>query len=204
MRKWMGRALGIIAWAAASAATFLLALSFVPTLFGFESLIVASGSMGRTLPIGSVALTRAVEAKAISVGDVVSFRHRGESETVTHRVVALEDEVGRVAFTTKGDANSDPDPESVIVSGRIHRVEYVVPLAGQVIRYARTPFGGVALILVPIVGLVIDRRARTSRGRSAGARLRLRLSDTADIGWSSTTYQLVRGTPGRVGGAPGG
>jgi signal peptidase len=196
MRKWSGWVLGFFAWAAASIATFLLALSFVPTLFGFESLIVASGSMGRTLPIGSVALTRAVEAKAVSVGDVVTYRHRGESETVTHRVVALKDEVGRVAFTTKGDANADPDPQSVVVSGRIHRVEYVVPLAGHVIRYARTPLGGVALILVPIVGLMIDRRGRTSRSRRPGAGLRRRRSDAANVGWSTTTYQLVRGTPG--------
>lgn len=202
MRRWMGWTFGAFAWAAASIATLLLALAFVPTLFGFESLIVASGSMGRTLPIGSVALTRAVEAKAVSVGDVVSFRHRGDSETVTHRVVAIKDEIGQVTLTTKGDANQDPDPESVGVSGRIHRVEYVVPLAGHVVRYARTPLGGVMLILVPIVGLMVDRRVR-SRFAHLEPRHRHR-SDAGEIGWSTTTYHLVRGTPSRLGSDPRG
>ena len=208
MRKTTGWALGIIAWAAASIATLLLALSFVPTLFGFETLIVASGSMGRTLPIGSVALTRAVEAGAISVGDVISFRHRGQAETITHRVIAVSRDNSQYSFATKGDANQDPDVDNVVVGGsRIHRVEFVVPVAGHLVRYARTPLGGVALIFVPIVGLLTDRRgrqrdlrpeAKPDLTRPGGA------PDADDIGWSTTTYHLVRVSPRVLRGDPGG
>lgn len=208
MRKTIGWALGICAWAAASIATLLLALSFIPTLFGFETLIVASGSMGRTLPIGSVALTRAVEAGAITVGDVISFRRRGEPETITHRVIAVSRQNSEYSYTTKGDANRDPDVDSVVVGGsRIHRVEFVVPVAGHLVRYARTPFGGVALILVPIVGLLADHRGRKGNPHPAGkpAHKRDRAApDPSEVGWSTTTYHLVRVTPRVLRGDPGG
>ncbi|MGH2727904.1 MAG: signal peptidase I, partial [Actinomycetota bacterium] len=201
MRKSFRLVFGALAWAAASIATLLLALAFVPTLFGFESLVVASGSMGRTLPIGSVALTRAVEAGAIVTGDVISYRLDENSGTTTHRVVAIDRQDGQVSFTTKGDANREIDPQKVVVGGRIHRVEQVVPLAGYVIRYARTPIGGVGLIVVPIVGLSLDRRGRR-RGRMPGIPSSRR-SDDAAHGWSSTTYQLVRMSPVHVGSEPG-
>jgi signal peptidase I len=207
MRRSAGFTLGVVAWVVASAATLLLALAFLPTIFGFESLIVVSGSMGRTLPIGSVALTRAVEAEAVGVGDVISFRHRGRDETITHRVIAVATENGQAVFTTKGDANNSVDPEKVVVGGRVHRVDHVVPLAGHVVRYARTPLGGVALIVVPVVGLALDRRSRkkapgldgaTQRPRKRGTR------DDADVGWSTTTYHLVRVSPRRLRSDPGG
>jgi signal peptidase I len=208
MRKTTGWALGILAWAAASIATLLLALAFLPTLFGLRTLIVSSGSMGRSMPIGSVALTRAVLAQAIDVGDMISFRYRGDGETITHRVVAIEKQVGQFAFTTKGDANQDIDTEKVIVALRVHRVETVVPLAGHVIRYARTPLGGFALIFVPIVGLVVDRRGRQSgahvSGRSPIRTRRRRPVDLSDFGWSTTTYHLVRVSPHVLRGDPGG
>ena len=207
MRRWAGWALGSVVWATASAATLLLALAFLPTIFGFETLIVASGSMGRTLPIGSVALTRAVEAEAIGVGDVISFRHRGRNETITHRVIAVATESGEAVFTTKGDANESVDPEKVFVGGRVHRVDHVVPLAGHVVRYARTPLGGIALILVPVVGLALDRRSRQKAARPSGVPLRpgkRRTGDDADLGWSTTTYHLVRVSPRGVRSDPGG
>ena len=208
MRKTIGWALGVFAWVAASIATLLLALSFVPTLFGFETLIVASGSMGRTLPIGSVALTRAVEAGAITVGDVISFRHRGDTETITHRVIAVSRQNSQYSYTTKGDANREADVDSVIVGGsRIHRVEFVIPVAGHLVRYARTPLGGVVLILVPIVGLLADHRGRKRDPRPAGKPRRKRhqvAPDPSDVGWSTTTYHLVRVTPRVLRGDPGG
>lgn len=207
MRKSFGWFLGAVAWAAASFATLLLALAFLPTLFGFETLIVASGSMGRTLPIGSAALTRAVEARAIVVGDVISFRLDESGETTTHRVVAIDRQDGQVSFTTKGDANGEIDPQKVVVGGRIHRVEQVVPLAGYVIRYARSPLGGVVLILVPVVGLTLETRARRKHVARAGARGRGSRGHHEildDAGWSTTTYQLVGVTPRSLRSDPGG
>ena len=148
---------------AAIGAIAVLAFAFMPTLFGAEALIVTSGSMGRTAPIGSVAVTRLVDARAVSVGDVITFRHAGADSTITHRVIAIENIDGVAAFRTKGDANPTSDLEPVAVTGSIHRVERVVPYAGRLVMFARTPYGGVALFLIPILGLLTDERRRRRR-----------------------------------------
>ncbi len=148
---------------AAIGAVALLAFAFMPTLFGAEALIVTSGSMGGAAPIGSVAVTRLIDARAVSVGDVITFRHAGVDSTITHRVIAIENIDGVMAFRTKGDANPTPDLEPVPVSGSIHRVERVVPYAGRLVMFTRTPYGGVALFLIPILGLLTDEQRRRRR-----------------------------------------
>ena len=163
------RLAGVLIGAAALCAVALLVFAFAPTLFGAEALIVTSGSMGDAMPTGSVALTRLVEANSVSVGDVISFRHPGSDSTITHRVIEVATEPGGRVFRTKGDANPSSDPVPVPIAGRIHRVERVVPYAGRIVAFARTPLGGVALFLVPITGLLFDERRRRRRTVAAAA-----------------------------------
>lgn len=161
----------------------LLASAFGPTLFGFESYVVSSGSMGRAMPIGSVALNRLVDARAVAIGDIISFRYPGRSDTITHRVVSIEDADGGRGFTTKGDANTSNDAQPLLAKGSIHKVEHVVPVAGYLVRYAHTPLGGLVLIVGPALGLMFDRGGRRRRGSRGG--------DEQEIaGWSATTFTL--------------
>jgi len=196
MRKLIARAAGAVAVATVGLAVLLLAAAFIPTLLGFQTFIVASGSMGRAMPIGSVALTRPIEAQALSVGDVVTYRHEAGA-TTTHRVVAIKHEGAQVILTTKGDANGSADPEPVVLNARIHRVEHVVPYAGYFVRYARSPLGGVVLFLIPILGLTLEGPIRRTRRR------RKREHDSDDAGWSWTTlafdqmaHKSLRSHPG--------
>lgn len=181
--KAIGRGAGYVLWLAALLVALLLAAAFVPSLFGLESLVVSSGSMSPAMPVGTVALTREVDSRSISTGDIISYRRRGFAETTTHRVANVKVDGSQVVFTTKGDANGAPDPEPVIVEDRIHRVEYVVPAAGYVVRYARTPLGAVVLFLVPLAGLALERRKRRTRPTPA---------PLGDLGWSATTLSLLR------------
>jgi signal peptidase I len=186
MRK-VSRGAAISAWIVGIVVSLALAATFAPTFFGLDTMIVASGSMGRTMPVGSVVLIREVDAHSIRVGDVISFRRRGGEGTITHRVIAVEIEARQIRFTTKGDANGAPDAEPVVASGRIHRVEYVVPAVGYVVRYARSPLGVLLLVVLPVAGLVLDR------GR-ARRKPRHRAID-ADVGWSTTTFRLAHAVP---------
>jgi signal peptidase I len=162
-------AAGIVT-AAAVGTLGLLALAFGPTLFGGESMIVTSGSMGNAMPVGSVAVTRLVDARAIAVGDVITFRLSGARVPTTHRVAQVLDRGDERVFRTKGDANPALDPDPVRVRDRVNRVEHVVPLAGWVAGYARTPVGAILLLLVPAAGLFVDRRrARAARPAGPGS-----------------------------------
>lgn len=159
------RIMGVAVGAAALGAVALLAFAFLPTLFGAEALIVTSGSMGDAAPTGSVAVTRLVDGRSVSVGDVISFRYPSSPTTITHRVIEVTTENGIPVFRTKGDANPAADPVPVPISGRVHRVERVVPHAGRIVAFARTPAGAALLFLVPIAGLTVDslRRKRADR-----------------------------------------
>jgi signal peptidase I len=199
MASRLSRFAGIAAGSALVVIVLTLAVAFVPTLIGYESLIATSGSMEPGMPVGSVALTRPMLVRAVSVGDVVSFRRPGHKETITHRVVAVERQGDNSIFTTKGDANSSTDTDRIVVRGRIHRVERVVPFAGYVVRYARSPLGGVLLFVVPILGLTRDRLTRGRHRRHVRDR-----ADNDEAGWSATTFAFVRVTPGAIRSEPGG
>lgn len=148
---------------AATGTLVLLGASFAPTLIGYESFIVTSGSMGRANPVGSVAVTRMVDARTIRTGDVVSFQTESASR-ITHRVIAVTEENGQRVFETKGDANLLPDPEPLrLTSGKVARVEWSVPYAGHLVRHVRTPAGGLLLFALPILGLLLDRRRHPRR-----------------------------------------
>ncbi|MFY9585948.1 MAG: signal peptidase I [Actinomycetota bacterium] len=189
--KTLTRGAGVIMWAAAGLVALALAATFVPTFFGLETMIVASGSMGRTMPVGSVALTREADVRSIGVGDVITFRHRGTEGTTTHRVVAVKEEAGQLLFTTRGDANRSVDPEPVVASERIHRVEYVVPEVGYVVRYARSSLGVLLLIVLPVAGLALDRKRSRKKKRPSSVDL--------DVGWSATTFRLITAAPEALG-----
>ncbi len=173
-----------MAWVIALLIVLMLVATFVPTFFGLESLVVGSGSMRPAMSVGSVAMAREVDARAVSAGDIISFRHRGAAETTTHRVVAVKTVGSQVVFTTKGDANPAPDPEPVVIDGKIHRVEYVVPGVGYVVGYAHSPYGVVALIVIPLLGLTLERRKRP-KGHPRSAPI-------GELGWSATTQSLLR------------
>jgi len=112
-------------------------------------------------------------------------------------VIAVKHDGLQVILTTKGDANSSPDPDPVVVTARIHRVEHVVPYAGYLVRDARSPMGDVALFLIPITGLSLDGPIRAARRRH---KLEHELDD---VGWSWTTlafdqlaHRSLRSRPG--------
>jgi signal peptidase len=196
MQRVIVRVTGFFAWGVAILVAILLAATFIPTIFGLESLVVASGSMNPAMAVGSVAMTREVNAQAISTGDIISFRHRGSAETTTHRVVNVKVEGTQVIFTTKGDANTAPDPTPVVVDAKIHKVEYVVPAAGYAVRYARSPLGFVVLFFIPLLGLAYERRKHRKHAHPA--------TPSDDLGWSATTLSLIRLVPDQFGSGPAG
>jgi signal peptidase I len=164
--KIVRRAAGLLVgtmWLGACALILLMVFAFGPTLLGYETMIVTSGSMGKAMPVGSVAQTKLAPAGAIAVGDIVSFRLPTANVPTTHRVVGVERDGASFILHTKGDANQTADPEPVIIkqTESIQRVERVVPYAGTVVHDARGPVGMLALFGIPLVGLIFDHGKKT-------------------------------------------
>lgn len=135
-------------------------LAFLGSLaFGVRPLVVISGSMEPTVPVGSVVFTRSVPAAEIEVGDIVTVERPRDLGLITHRVVSTTPaEGGSTDLVLRGDANTvdDPEPYSVTSAGR-----YVwgVPGLGHLALFLQTRGGLVvagAAALVLLAVFVLD------------------------------------------------
>lgn len=156
------RALGLLTRIALAlllaAATVVVGAGALPLLFGYESLVVQSGSMEPTLRVGALAVVRPVPIAQLQVGDVITFRAPGDRSTlVTHRLVGIEPlEGSQRQFRTKGDANQSEELILVDQSTVLGILVYSVPYAGFVVDFASRPLGRLLLLGVPAVLLLFD------------------------------------------------
>lgn len=136
--------------------------------FGITPLIVRSGSMAPTLPVGSLALAAPVHGTDVRPGDVVSIS-RPDGSRITHRVISTA-AASQVAVTAylKGDANQFPDPAPYVI-GDAHRVVVTIPLAGYAASWMQTPAGRILLGTASIALVYLTfRRRRGSRTDDRG------------------------------------
>jgi signal peptidase I len=107
-------------------------------LFGVTPLVVRSGSMAPGIPVGALALSRAVPAERVQPGEVVSVVG-DDGVRVTHRVVELQHRAGSLyELTLRGDANAGPDPTPA-VAATVDRVFLTVPGAGRLLEHLGAP-----------------------------------------------------------------
>ena len=123
--------------------------------FGWQTVVLATGSMSPGLPAGSLVLERNVPASDIALGDIVTLTREGKVP-VTHRVIAIAPSTGLLPtreLTLKGDDNDAPDPRPYVVE-RAGLVVGGLPWGGQVIDFLRTPLAlGIITILIAVLVL---------------------------------------------------
>jgi signal peptidase len=152
MRKvvnWIGNVL--LALAILAVAFFSLA----PHFLGMNFFTIYGGSMMPTIPIGSVVAAKPVEASAIKVGDIITFRTgMGADKVVTHRVVEVSNGSGALSFHTAGDSNANPDGNVVLAENVVGKVWFHVPFLGYLSSFVTTKLGFVLLILLPGIFII--------------------------------------------------
>jgi signal peptidase len=129
-----------------------LGASLGPRLLGYSPIIVYGGSMGGSVPVGGIAVTKQVQPEDVGVGDVIVFyppSTSGNRLPVMHRVISVRAEDGHRLFSTKGDSNSAPDPWEIGIEGHGSRVVYAVPYVGYLVNFARMPLGWWLLLILP-------------------------------------------------------
>jgi signal peptidase len=113
----------------------IVAVAFftVPKVMGWHGVIVLTGSMEPTMPVGSLAyIDESVSAGAIRPGDIITFSDPSADRHITHRVVeVVADDRGTLAFRTKGDANHTADETLVPAANLIGREVFDVPHVGN-------------------------------------------------------------------------
>jgi signal peptidase len=106
-----------------------------PTLFGYTRYVITGGSMSGSFEKGSIAFEKPVPVGELKTGDVITYMpppDSGVPNLVTHRIVDMQPaEGGGTLFTTKGDANLDPDPwRFQLTSPTQPVVQFTVPHIG--------------------------------------------------------------------------
>ncbi len=190
LRRLMDAALAVLVGVVVA---LVLAAVAGPRL-GHQPVVIRGGSMSPAVPLGSLVDVVAVPPEEIAPGDVVMVK-AANGVSVTHRVVRVVNEGGKLYFELKGDANSKPDPVLVPAASLTGRVDLVLPVLGYLLFLLTTPSGlasivGLALTLVLAIWLVEDLERELYRrplraapalvfGRPVGA---LRLDSQGDPG----------------------
>ena len=133
----------------------LLVTSLIPVPGNLEVKIVQSGSMEPSIKTGALVILK--PSSEYHIGDVIMFGEDTKTKVpTTHRIVADEVRSGVFYYTTKGDANEDPDPQQVAQTEVIGKVLFSIPYLGYVLDFAKKPLGFALLIGVPAAIVVFD------------------------------------------------
>jgi signal peptidase I len=133
-------------------------------LSGHGLFAVRTASMTPAIRVGDLIVEARVDPATIRVGDVITVA-TGTGATVTHRVATITPNDAGPVFTTKGDANTSPDPTATHAGQVRGLVMWQVPLVGYLLAMATTPSGLLALfsvgaMLLTLIWLLGERDVR--------------------------------------------
>ncbi len=131
---------------------FTLITSKSSIINGIQSLVVVSGSMEPTLPVGSIIYVQPQIAYA--AGDIIAFKDKTD-QTVTHRVTDLAFNEQTV-YITKGDANKNKDAGPVSADKVIGRAYFHIQYVGYFINYLKTPKGFGLFVILPTALFILS------------------------------------------------
>ena len=129
----------------------------VPDFGGFLPLIVLTDSMYPDIKSGDLIFCKTVEAEDVSEGDVISFFDPAGngSAVVTHKVVQVIDEGGKISFKTKGINNNTEDKIPVPAENLVGEyIDIRIPGAGNVAIFMQSTEGLILCVILPMVAFV--------------------------------------------------
>jgi signal peptidase len=128
------------------------AVAAAPVALGLRAVVVHGGSMGDSIPSGSLVMARWVSADEVRLGDVILVqeqRDEGPAVPKIHRVVSLEPDGGNILVRTKGDANDTDDPKLYVLPNRVLTPAYHLEYLGFLVGFVSTSHGWLLMITLP-------------------------------------------------------
>ncbi|NLC07965.1 MAG: signal peptidase I [Syntrophomonadaceae bacterium] len=124
-----------LGWILTSLAVILI-LWFSVGVFSYTPRVIVSGSMRPGIDIGDIVIIKETDGSQVQLGDIIMFP-LGNMK-ITHRIIDIEEREGVRYFTTKGDANAEPDTEPVLEANVMGKVIMVIPKAGKFTLWIRS------------------------------------------------------------------
>ena len=120
---------------------------------------IISGSMEPNIRVYDVVIDKKVtDPSEIKVGDVITFTSPSSltyGVTITHRVIAVDNNNGVYRYRTQGDNNLVPDDTYVEFNNVLGKVVLKIPQLGRVQFLLLKAGSWLFLILIPSLGVVI-------------------------------------------------
>lgn len=135
----------------------LTILAFSLPFTGWRALSVLTGSMVPAISPGALVIVHSVPVSELKTGDVITFKSKVlDDQFVTHRITEVKPvQGGPTQFVTKGDANDGKDPATVSELQVVGKVMSVIPGAGHVPDFIRSPLGLLLVVYLPAAILFI-------------------------------------------------
>jgi len=124
----------------------------MPKIMGYSYSIIVSGSMEPTQNINDLIITK--EKNIYEVNDIITFK--SGNKFVTHRIIEATDD----GFITKGDANNVADTKIVTNEEIEGSIVFVIPKAGVLIEWVRSPLGVMIMVIVIIMLVTVPYLTR--------------------------------------------
>ena len=153
----------VLSWIVVAAIIVYIMIA-APVIAGYRPVVVLSGSMEPTYPVGCVTYYHSCDFSKLQAGDAITL-NAGDS-MVTHRIVKKNELSGNVE--TKGDNNPTQDPNPVDMDDIVGKTaDFKIPFAGYFVIFGKKPAVIAAMILILLANYVLERLTdkRKRRGK---------------------------------------
>lgn len=155
----------------------LLYMSYIdkfdtPSFYIYKAYVITTNSMEPELKKDDVVVIKKEKADNLKQGDIVTFKQNGE--TITHRIVQIDDIEDGKLYITKGDNNNVQDEQGLRFDQIEGKLVIKIPQLGKMVASFKN---GIIIVLVLLISAIIYLNRITAKERSNIRRAKKKLED---------------------------
>lgn len=155
----------------------LLYMSYIdkfdtPSFYIYKAYVITTNSMEPELKKDDVVVIKKAKADNLKQGEIVTFKQNGE--TITHRIVQIDDIEDGKLYITKGDNNNVQDEQGLRFDQIEGKLVIKIPQLGKMVASFKN---GIIIVLVLLISAIIYLNRITAKERSNIRRAKKKLED---------------------------
>lgn len=159
----------------------LLYMSYIdkfdtPSFYIYKAYVITTNSMEPELKKDDVVVIKKAKVDNLKQGDIITFKQNGE--TITHRIVQIDDIEDGKLYITKGDNNNVQDEQGLRFDQIEGKLVIKIPQLGKMVASFKN---GIIIVLVLLISAIIYLNRITAKERSNIRRAKKKLEDNKYI-----------------------
>ena len=149
-----------LSWIVIAVIVMYMAIA-APLIMGFRPVVVLTGSMQPTFPVGSIVYYHKCAFEDLQEGDPITFK--AEDALVTHRITTVNG-ISRTVVT-KGDNNPTEDPAPVEENQIVGKTtKFAIPFAGYFVTYGKKPVAIAVMAAILLINYALENLCSGQKG----------------------------------------